>query len=1395
MGKRYGYSILLKFGCLAALSIISYIFFPFASMLQAQQLIIRNYGVKDGLPTFFTKSIVQDKTGYIYIASDQGVTFYNGRQFITYNQQLPSTYVKYLYKDRNESIIAVTDGGLVRIQKKEDALRFKLLVPSTQNLNDTTLHFPKSIYQDTNLNYWISEPNSLTHLSREGKILNRYTFPPKDRTTSYAESFMVFELDQQMLTVSQKGTFYHFNNSQNEFTAFTNQPFSDRSTQINDVKKIGPKNAFVATNHGLYHVKYQAGTLSCKKLPGTHNITAVTTYEDSQILFADDQSHIYRLNLQDPDKNFKLVLKSGLLNINQLYEGAFNTIWASSDEGIALLFNPPISSIPFPEGSQFTRALTIGVQNTLYVANDHLGYSIESGRESRMNKIFSLENDLIRTIAVSEDGQLLWTGSQNGHLYKYKEGSLTSETVPFMPYGISTSIIRLFTDSVRNLWIIREEFPGVIQRKPDGTYNYFGPEHGLNSQLSDIAQVDSNTLYFGGETPGGYLYSYDYSEQQFNDLSPKITGSMTENSISVFDITVAPNHDIYLATNRGIFKTQDGNLLKISLPENIPNALLRSVEATPNGDLWIGLENGLLVYENEGYLRHFPHLGNSRKLSVEYRSLHADTSGTLWIGTIHNGVNQMKWSQKQNTVKTPTPIFNDVTVAGKEVSLSEDISMVKNQRIEINYHSIIYPSELISYQWRIPEMTEKWSHYSFDNTLTQSNLPVGTYSLQIRALHNSFQPSEISTLTFTVQQYWFLRWPYLFIFGIIIAGLVLGFVTFYKESVRRRLAQNRLRKTENQLQAIISNTPVIIFAINTEGFVTICDGEGLKRLGLTSSDFVGKHYKAIFREAYYRQKIEDAMQGQEVKYQRTINENTFSIRLHPVTDDEGNIIQIIGISIDISDRVQMEHQLLRAKNAAEKASNAKSKFLANMSHELRTPLNAILGYAQILKRKIGADPQVQNQIDVMYKSGNHLLNMINEILDLSKIESGAINIQTSTVHIKPFMNDIVNMLNPEIEKKGLFLDLIFDFGGDEVIVTDKNKLRQIIINLVKNAISYTHEGSITILVVTGYENKPNINISICDTGPGISDDEIDHIFEPFKQTERAEAHNIGTGLGLSITKNLVEKLEGSINISSNMGEQSGTCFDILIPYTKPDQHSRQKPDEEDTFANNFPHLTIPKKVLIADDVPENLDIVDNLMKDVGFTTILAKDGKEAVEKYLTHKPDLIILDIVMPRLNGKEVFNEIKSKSKHTAPIIALTASGFDSSKQELLDMGFNAYFRKPFKEKKLLKCVVDLTGKQYFTYEQHTNQSESEHDGTVQSLHEIFDFLYTTLDESEFIKFRDSLDLMEWNQMQNILSKYDTSGLPAVNKLKTALNQTNFRFLLELNEIFEQRSYESGKT
>ena len=418
---------------------------------------------------------------------------------------------------------------------------------------------------------------------------------------------------------------------------------------------------------------------------------------------------------------------------------------------------------------------------------------------------------------------------------------------------------------------------------------------------------------------------------------------------------------------------------------------------------------------------------------------------------------------------------------------------------------------------------------------------------------------------------------------------------------------------------------------------------------------------------------------------------------------DGKPLRMVGMREDITERKQQD-ELRAAKEHAEAANRAKSEFLAAMSHELRTPLNSILGFSDLLRRDPTLSADQRENLDIINRSGTHLLGLINQVLDMAKIESGHPLLEMAPVDLPALVNDVDLMMRSRVEAAGLQFLVELDDEVARYVVCDAQKVRQIMLNLLGNALKFTTEGGVSLRVKTVADPRLQLVIEVEDSGAGIPEGQQKRIFEPFVQLQEVGAP--GTGLGLAIVREYLQLMGGEVEVSSRAG--FGSLFKLSIP-VEPAQAQDLTPSHESQRVAALAPGQPEWRVLVVEDEPLNRQLLGRLLEEVGFVVAFAENGTECLKIFPEFRPHLIWMDRRMPVMDGLETTTRIRQREDgREVKIAAVTASVFEDQREEWMRAGIDAFVRKPFRESEIFDCMADLLGVEYL-YQDRSEQPQSQ--------------------------------------------------------------------------------------
>jgi PAS domain S-box-containing protein len=659
----------------------------------------------------------------------------------------------------------------------------------------------------------------------------------------------------------------------------------------------------------------------------------------------------------------------------------------------------------------------------------------------------------------------------------------------------------------------------------------------------------------------------------------------------------------------------------------------------------------------------------------------------------------------------------------------------------------------------------------------------------------------------------------LVILGVILWNRVLqGIVKQRTSELQQELAERMrteaaLRESEERYSCIVNTANEGIWVLGPDAKTTFVNARMAEMLGISEDEMIGKPVTDfLFEEDWtdHQKKMENRRNGISEHYERRYRCKdgqaiwTLASAV-PVFDSGHHFNGSMAMFTDITERKrdsvalkrnrdQLEElvkertsQLETAKEQAEFANRAKSTFLATMSHELRTPLNSILGFARLTKELPDITSKQREYLDIITLSGGHLLNLINNVLDMSKIESGHISLDTAPIDLYQMIQEMKSLLYINAKEHGLSFTAEQSQELPRRIDVDGGKLRQILINLTGNAIKYTKQGGIVlrVMVTRKIHEQIQLRFEVEDTGPGISEEDCKKIFKPFVQLRGQGVVETGTGLGLAISRQYVELMGGNIDVISEKGKGSIFFFEIPVkelPFGKdviPSEHGRAIRLEK-----GQPRY----RILVAEDQLENRILLHKILEPFGFDIRDASDGKEALEIFEQWHPDLIWMDIRMPVMDGLEATHQIRSREAgaHTK-IIALTAQALEEDRMKIIQAGCDDFIRKPYRDTEIFNVLVRYLGLR-FVYEEMLTVSPEESEIILSPEllaalpHELAEKLHNAVIELDPERVNDLINQIMYNN-------------PSVGRaFRNLANRFDYAHLLQILDEYAKKKRESDR-
>ena len=1080
------------------------------------------------------------------------------------------------------------------------------------------------------------------------------------------------------------------------------------------------------------------------------------------------------------------------------HEDSEGNIWVATDNGVNV--------IP-PDGSDFKHYQSIDKRDKEYLLS-------------------------AETSVVTGNQEYIWVGTIGGGL---NELDRSSDTFTYY-YDQNTdnqmlgfNVLSMHLDRDENLWV--GTYKGLTRYNPaNGTFTPFK----VNTR--DTTSKSANTVWSISESNTGdiwvasgsgvYRMNMETEVMERIDLSSSRIVARDANSSGYNAIYFDPHGYAWITTAHGIIIYRENEGIITSIDENdglSNNFVYNAVQGESDDVIWVSTNKGLsrIKYDPADPSSHeiatFDQTDGIGGDEFNAEAVLKDSKGRIWFGGLHGATRFDPAEISLNTVP-PKVVISEMKTINRGTTQTHTVLSERNVEIDYNENVLFIDMAVIdfinppnnSYKYRLKGFNESWIEGSGKPTVIYTNLSPGEYTFEAQGANSdgTWNPKTASLNITVVPPFYRTARFYVAISFLGLFGLILG--VRYREKSHRRQKEileqevkkqtSELRQSEEIFRQISDRAGELISMLDHEGRIIYSNPSHKHILGYSPGELIGtsvfKHVHPDDSEIIKNETSLLQKQGHitysECRLRHKNGEwRTFRASGSIIESDHLEDNRIVVVSHDITRQKQIQENLIASRNEAERANQAKSAFLAGISHELRTPLNAILGFSQILQKDTNLTQRQISYIDTMMKSGKHLLEMINEVLDISKIEANRISFNYDSFSLKSVTGDMKEIFKLQALEKGLNYQLFTAEELPETIFTDVGKLRQIMINLIGNAVKFTENGSVTVRITplnsvqmeqmntdrllaeweSDYSEEADISglsISVNDTGRGISNEHLEYIFEPFQQVLEHKNYTEGTGLGLAISSKLAELLGGTITVESRLGE--GSEFTLLLPVLISKEPSLVVTRSDATryrIANGE-----RASVLIVDDITYNITLLKELLEPVGFITAGARNGKEALEMAETFAPDLILMDLKMPVMDGETAMRKLREQNAlPDTKIIAISASGFDETRNEMMEAGFDEFIHKPFREEQLMSKIADLMD---LSFEEETVRTSANSD----TLEAEFRALEPQL-RKELI---DAVDLIDWNQLRLLLPRLEAAPT-LYAKLNVSVEEEHYMGIVKLGE------------
>ena len=723
------------------------------------------YRVEDGLKSDIIKAIGRDSLGFIWVGSDDGLMQYNGNKFLHYPHATNSPFIKDLIKLDDGRLLVLNDLGLDEIINQVDTVIFKKIIPGTRVPTDTSIWYPKSIFEDSQGNLWIGEPQSVVRYN--GSQIDRIEFGPEDNSSSFVRSFSFAELPGDRILISSfTGNFYIFDNNSGIFT------FLDSDVVFGEVHHtISWKNdIYLASSNGIFRIAFtKGGEIKVKLIIADINASFMQPIDNENIFVASFTSASLIYNISEKSSQLQ---PYNLTVVNRVFKSAQDDLWLSTEKGVVLLKSQIFQKIKTESENIYIESVALNKERdkVYFSSKEHI-------------RLFEVGNEQSEVLDIQRQGYLLSLQVSNSKLWasnttkihRYNQDGRIESTWDFEEYG--RFIFDIVLDREENVWFTQEASEGLKMISFDGEVHFFDENHGLNKELT-IARIGKDGIYTGSNEPSAYLFYKSFNDSLFKNLSVAIDFDY-EGDFRIEDIAYS-DEAIWMASSVGLLKQTENSLKKIELEQKFENLLVRAVrlqEGTPF--LWFTNAYGLIQYNTEtGEYNIYDESHGLPSNTINTRAMDISSDG-IWLGTASGlAYSNSNFSVSEKTLKPY--IISFISDGRKYLPRNlKEIKLPSNSYVEIIVSSPSYPSNKLRYQFRL-NPDEEWQSLPENNLLSFSKLSSGEYSISFRSKKlGNYNWSAINTYQFTIAKAFYETWYFLLTIsiGVILLIIVTRFIT------------------------------------------------------------------------------------------------------------------------------------------------------------------------------------------------------------------------------------------------------------------------------------------------------------------------------------------------------------------------------------------------------------------------------------------------------------------------------------------------------------------------------------------------------------------------------------------------------------------------------------------
>lgn len=1317
------------------------------------------------------QAIYEDHTGLLWVGTRDGLNAFNPRtdQFRRYDHDpndpssLSFNSVSAIYEDRSRVLWIGTDGrGLNRFDRQTG--RFAHYTHDADDSASINSNFIRALFEDQSGALWIGTlAQGLNRFDRQTERFTRYRHNPDDpHSLSHDAVWTIYEDRAETLWIGTfGGGLNRFDRKTEQFVVYRYDPQNPHSLSHDRVLAI------VEDHDGRLWIGTQGGGLNRFHRP-------TERFESYQTNPAEANSLSHNI-------------------VSALYEGRAGILWIGTEGGGLNKLVHETKLFRHYSFNSIVLALAEDQDEMLWIGTYGKGVLRFNAARNRLTHYaaepddpHALSDDIVLSIEEDRDGAL-WFGTKNGGLNRFNRSNrsfVRYQHDPDDPHSVSHNTIRtLYADRTGTLWVGTQ----------GGGLNWFDPDaeqfvhfrhdpddpHSLNHDDVWVIYEDAQGLLWIG-TDGGFD-RFDRAARQFVHYPMAPVRALHQDQTGALWIG---------ARGSGLLQFDQASETPAAYTarEGLPGDVIYAIVEDGQGYLWLSTDrNGLARFDpptetctnfdvSDGLQSNFFNAGAVIK----------NRRGELLFGGL-TGVTVFHPHRIRSNPHVPPIVLTDVQVSDHSVPIGPDsplqqaisyadtITLPHYQNVlTFEFAALDYTApEKNRYAYRLEGIDPDWVQAGTQRVATYQRIPPGAYTLRVKGSNNdNIWNDDGASLKILIRPPWWAALWFRSTLTLLLVGLAFGSYRWRVSALKARSREletqvaertdhlwhanaqlqqeiTERRKAEEQLRfqaMLLTQIQDAVVATDLEGRITYVNETVCQTLHKSQDELLGQNIYVLGEDpllgATQQEILEQtlangAWTGRVVNYDASGNPSILETRTWMVYGANGKATGMVGISTDVSAKVQAEQTLQQAKDEAEaarrmaeQANQAKSVFLANMSHELRTPLNTILGFSEIMARTPRSQEEQEN-FAIMQRSGAHLLTLINQVLDLSKIEAGRITLNERDFDLYALLEELEDMFRLQAQQKDLTLEFSRSAAIPRFLHADEVKLRQVLINVIGNAVKFTATGRVSVRVsefteftefnespahksssnsaTHQFSNSPTHKLcfEIEDTGPGMTTDELDSLFEAFTQTRTGQQTEGGTGLGLPISQKFVQLMGGNIQVESQTRVGTTMRFTIQAAEAITSRADRDRGLRRVIgMAPGQPRY----RLLSVDDNADNRRVLLQFLQpfvaapgsDEGFELREASNGLEALTLWRQWSPHLIWMDLRMPGLDGYETTRQIRAAEHgQSVKIIVLSASSFEDEREVALARGCDDFLRKPIREAQVFEMLHRHLGVRFLYEEQ----------------------------------------------------------------------------------------------